>query len=72
VRVRAGHVLDVTAVGERKQAAMAAMGSQRYLAEHNAERNRQRAVQSRYAGANRGTRRVEVLQRPTPELRELL
>jgi 4-oxalomesaconate hydratase len=64
--------VDVTAVWERKQAAMAAMGSQRYLAEHYAERNRQRAVQSRYAGTDRGTRQVEVFQRLTPELRELL
>jgi 4-oxalomesaconate hydratase len=64
--------VDVTAVWERKQAAMAAMGSQRYLAEHYAERNRQRAVQSRYAGADHGTRQVEVFQRLTPELRDLL
>jgi 4-oxalomesaconate hydratase len=64
--------VDVTAVWDRKLAAMAAMASQRYLAEHYAERNRQRAVQSRYAGAGADTRQVEVFQRLTPELRELL
>jgi 4-oxalomesaconate hydratase len=64
--------VDVTAVWERKQAAMAAIGSQRYLAEHYSERNRQRAVHSRYAGSDRGTLQVEVFQRLTPELRELL
>ena len=50
--------VDVTAVWERKQAAMAAVGSQRYLAELYAERNRQRAVQSRYAGSGRDVRQV--------------
>jgi len=64
--------LDVTSVWEQKQQAMAAMASQRYLAEHYAERNRQRAVQSRYAGADRAVGQVEVFQRLTPELRELL
>jgi len=64
--------LDVTSVWEQKQQAMAAMASQRYLAEHYAERNRQRAVQSRYAGADRAVQQVEVFQRLTPELRELL
>ena len=64
--------IDISAVWERKLAAMAAMASQRYLAEHYAERNHQRAVQSRYAGSDRDTRQVEVFQRLTPELRELL
>ncbi len=64
--------LDITAVWEHKQAAMAAIASQRYLAEHYAERNRQRAVQSRYAGSERSVTHVEAFQRLTPELRELL
>jgi hypothetical protein len=51
---------------------MAAMASQRYLAEHYADRNRRRAVQSRYAGPDRTTSQVEVFQLLTPELRELL
>jgi 4-oxalomesaconate hydratase len=64
--------VDITPVWARKQAAMAAMASQRYLGEHYAERNRQRAVQSRYAGTDRRTTHVEAFQRLTPELRELL
>ena len=51
---------------------MAAIASQRNLAQHYAERYRQRAVESRYAGTDRDTLQVEVFQRLTPELRELL
>jgi 4-oxalomesaconate hydratase len=64
--------VDVTDVWERKEAAMAAMASQSYLAEHYGERNRQRAVQAKYAGVGAATRQVEAFQRLTPELRELL
>jgi 4-oxalomesaconate hydratase len=64
-------LVDVTAVWERKEQAMAAMASQSYLAAHYGERARQRAVQARYAGASRQATRVEAFQRLTPELREL-
>ena len=64
--------VDVTAVWERNQAAMAAMGSQRYLAEHYAERTASARCSRATAGTDRGMRQVEVFQRLTPELRELL
>ncbi|WP_214105839.1 PIG-L deacetylase family protein [Acrocarpospora catenulata] len=64
--------LDVTAVFDRKLAAMGAMASQAYLADHYRQRAEQRAYQSRYLGAGAEVRYVEAFQRMAPELRDRL
>ncbi|MFB6395863.1 PIG-L deacetylase family protein [Polymorphospora lycopeni] len=64
--------LDITPVFARKQAAMAAMASQSYLADHYRQRAEQRAYQSRYLGAGTEVRYAEAYQRMTPELRTAL
>lgn len=64
--------LDITGVFDRKEAAMAAMASQSYLAAHYRQRAEQRGYQSRYLGAGSEVRYVEAFQRLTPELRVAL
>lgn len=58
--------VDFSAVAERKEAAMAAMGAQSYLPAHYRQRAEQRAYQARYFGASAETKWVEAFQRLTP------
>ncbi len=64
--------LDITPVWGAKRKAMQAMGAQAFLHDHYEERARQRAFQSRYAGAGPEVEYAEAFQRLTPELRASL
>ncbi len=64
--------LDITPVWAVKEKALQAMGAQAFLREHYTERARQRAFQSRYAGAGSEVEYVEAFQRLTPEMRSAL
>jgi 4-oxalomesaconate hydratase len=60
--------LDITAVMERKRAAMAEMKAQRYLQEYYAQRAEQRANHARRISGNREIRHAEAFQRYLPQV----
>jgi 4-oxalomesaconate hydratase len=60
--------LDITAVMERKRAAMAEMKAQRYLQEYYAQRAEQRANHARRVSGNREIRQAEAFQRYLPQV----
>ena len=60
--------LDITAVMERKRAAMAEMKAQRYLQEYYAQRAEQRANHARRVSGNREIRFAEAFQRYLPQV----
>jgi 4-oxalomesaconate hydratase len=60
--------LDITAVMERKRAAMAEMKAQRYLQEYYAQRAEQRANHARRVSGNREIRHAEAFQRYLPQV----
>ena len=60
--------LDITAVIERKRAAMAEMKAQRYLQAYYAQRAEQRANHARRVSGNREVRYAEAFQRYLPQV----
>ncbi len=60
--------LDITAVIERKRAAMAEMKAQRYLQEYYAQRAEQRANHARRVSGNKEIRYAEAFQRYLPQV----
>jgi 4-oxalomesaconate hydratase len=60
--------LDITAVAELKQAAMAAMESQTYLQTYYSQRGEQRANHARRVSGNASVRFAEAFQRILPEV----
>lgn len=60
--------LDISAVVERKEEAMAAMRSQAYLAAHYRQRGEQRAYQARYFGASSEVTHAEAFQLCNPRV----
>ena len=65
-------MLDITAVFERKQRAMAAMKAQAYLREYYTERAVYRANHARRAGGPASIRYAEAFQRVYPQVVEML
>jgi 4-oxalomesaconate hydratase len=60
--------VDITAVFERKQAAMAEMQAQKYLQSYYAERAGHRANHARRASGNQDVRYAEAFQRVIPQV----
>jgi 4-oxalomesaconate hydratase len=60
--------LDITAVWERKRAAMAEMKAQRYLQEYYGQRAEQRANHARRVSGNKEIRYAEAFQRYLPHV----
>ena len=60
--------VDITAVFERKQAAMAEMQAQAYLHTYYAQRAEQRGNHARRSSANSAIRYAEAFQRVTPQV----
>ena len=60
--------VDITAVIERKQAAMAEMKAQQYLQTYYAQRAEQRANHARRASGNQEVRYAEAFQRVIPQV----
>jgi 4-oxalomesaconate hydratase len=60
--------LDITAVMDRKRAAMAEMKAQKYLQEYYGQRSEQRANHARRVSGNREIRHAEAFQRYLPHV----
>ena len=64
--------LDITGVSEMKDAAMAAVASQKYMPDYQVMRSRQRAWQARRISGRAGIQHAEVFQRYTPQVVDVL
>ena len=64
--------LDITTVSDTKDAAMAAVASQKYMPDYQVMRSRQRAWQARRISGRAGIEHAEVFQRYTPQVVDAL